>query len=176
MKDLSQSTKHVLHQPWKLKRKDNLFLSNFAQKEEDFVVHNSKGLFWLHFTTDSLKCCLACFSWLALVLPPFAKNMNLLVFDKWFEKLLCHKLRLFFVLDSIHERNKSAFEWIFASTMQWFKWNDEQNNCPLSDSHSKGWGLSAKLGKHSAIWGKLGTALQAYVLNPCTKFPPNPTS
>ena len=40
----------------------------------------------------------------------------------------------------------------------------------------KGWGLSAKLGKHSAIWGKLGTALQAYPLNPCTKFPPNPTS
>ena len=38
-----------------------------------------------------------------------------------------------------------------------------------------GWGLSAKLGKHSAIWGKLGTALQAYDLNPCTKFPPNPT-
>ena len=42
--------------------------------------------------------------------------------------------------------------------------------------HRKGWGLSAKLGKHSAIWGKLGTALQAYTLNPCTKFPPNPTS
>ena len=41
---------------------------------------------------------------------------------------------------------------------------------------SKGWGLSVKLGKHSAIWGKLGTALQAYALNPCTKFPPNPTS
>ena len=40
----------------------------------------------------------------------------------------------------------------------------------------KGWGLSVKLGKHSAIWGKLGTALQAYALNPCTKFPPNPTS
>ena len=40
----------------------------------------------------------------------------------------------------------------------------------------KGWGQSAKLGKHSAIWGKLGTALQAYALNPCTKFPPNPTS
>ena len=40
----------------------------------------------------------------------------------------------------------------------------------------KGWGLSEKLGKHSAIWGKLGTALQAYTLNPCTKFPPNPTS
>ena len=40
----------------------------------------------------------------------------------------------------------------------------------------KGWGLSAKLGKHSAIWGKLGTALQEYTLNPCTKFPPNPTS
>ena len=41
---------------------------------------------------------------------------------------------------------------------------------------SKGWGQSVKLGKHSAIWGKLGTALQAYALNPCTKFPPNPTS
>ena len=41
---------------------------------------------------------------------------------------------------------------------------------------AKGWGLSAKLWKHSAIWGKLGTALQAYALNPCTKFPPNPTS
>ena len=47
----------------------------------------------------------------------------------------------------------------------------------LPDSNNqKGWGLSAKLGKHSAIWGKLGTALQAYTLNPCTKFPPNPTS
>ena len=41
---------------------------------------------------------------------------------------------------------------------------------------NKGWGLSVKLGKHSAIWGKLGTALQAYALKPCTKFPPNPTS
>ena len=40
----------------------------------------------------------------------------------------------------------------------------------------KGWGLSAKLGKHSAIWGKLGTAHQAYTLKPSTKFPPNPTS
>ena len=45
-----------------------------------------------------------------------------------------------------------------------------------SPGFSKGWGLSAKLGKHSAIWGKLGTALQAYALNPCAKFPPNPTS
>ena len=44
------------------------------------------------------------------------------------------------------------------------------------DLRCKGWGQSAKLGKHSAIWGKLGTALQAYTLNPCTKFPPNPTS
>ena len=26
------------------------------------------------------------------------------------------------------------------------------------------------------IWGKLGTALQAYTMNPCTKFPPNTTS
>ena len=40
----------------------------------------------------------------------------------------------------------------------------------------KGWGQNAKLGPHSAIWGKLGTALQAYALNPCTKFHPNPTS
>ena len=40
----------------------------------------------------------------------------------------------------------------------------------------KGWGLSAKLGKHSAICSKLGTALQAYALNPCTKFAANPTS
>ena len=41
---------------------------------------------------------------------------------------------------------------------------------------TKGWGQSAKLGTHSAICSKLGTALQAYALNPCTKFPPNPTS
>ena len=40
----------------------------------------------------------------------------------------------------------------------------------------KGCGQSAKLGTHSAICSKLGTALQAYTLNPCTKFPPNPTS
>ena len=44
------------------------------------------------------------------------------------------------------------------------------------EKEAKGWGQSAKLGKHSVIWGKLGTALQAYTLNPCTKFPPNPTS
>ena len=46
----------------------------------------------------------------------------------------------------------------------------------LVAGRQKGWGLSAKLGKHSAIWGKLGTALHAYTLNPCTKFPTNPTS
>ena len=40
----------------------------------------------------------------------------------------------------------------------------------------KGWGQSAKLGTHNAICSKLDTALQAYALNPCTKFPPNPTS
>jgi len=40
----------------------------------------------------------------------------------------------------------------------------------------KGWGQSAKLKKHSRIWGKFGTAIQGYILNPCTKFPPNPTS
>ena len=34
----------------------------------------------------------------------------------------------------------------------------------------KGWGLSAKLGKHSAIWGKLGTALQP-LAHSCTRFP-----
>ena len=45
-----------------------------------------------------------------------------------------------------------------------------------SYTNSKGWGQSAKLWKHSAIWGKLGTALQAYALNPCTKFAANPTS
>ena len=39
----------------------------------------------------------------------------------------------------------------------------------------KGWGQGAKLGKHSAICSKLGTALQAYTLNPCTKFAANPT-
>ena len=40
----------------------------------------------------------------------------------------------------------------------------------------KGWGQSAKLKKQSRIWGKFGTAIQGYILNPCTKFPPNPTS
>merc|ERR1711973_140568 len=29
---------------------------------------------------------------------------------------------------------------------------------------------------HSTIWGKLGTVVQGYILNPCTRFPPNPTS
>ena len=47
---------------------------------------------------------------------------------------------------------------------------------PPSSEPLKGWGQSVKLGPHSAIWGKLGTALQAYTLYPCTKFPPNPTS
>ena len=44
-------------------------------------------------------------------------------------------------------------------------------NKMLTEYLAKGWGLSAKLGKQSAIWGKLGTALQAYTLNPCTMFP-----
>ena len=53
----------------------------------------------------------------------------------------------------------------------------ENQKCEVdSECCFKGWGLSAKLGKHSAIWGKLGTAIQGYILNPCTKFPPNPTS
>ena len=29
---------------------------------------------------------------------------------------------------------------------------------------------------HSTIWGKLGTVVQGYTLNPCTRFHPNPTS
>ena len=57
--------------------------------------------------------------------------------------------------------------------------SDEDNKMPrigVGTRLYKGWGQSVKLGPHSAIWGKLGTALQAYALNPCTKFPPNPTS
>merc|ERR1712240_386615 len=45
-----------------------------------------------------------------------------------------------------------------------------------SRDFDKGWGQSAKLKKHSRIWGRFGTAIQGYILNPCTKFPPNPTS
>ena len=63
------------------------------------------------------------------------------------------------------------------------QWSTEMTRFTKLIDHSifslcfyKGWGLSAKLGKRSAIWGKVGTALQAYTLNPCTKFPPNPTS
>ena len=52
----------------------------------------------------------------------------------------------------------------------------DEGNILNSDLDFKGWGQSAKLGTHSAICSKLGTALQAYTLNPCTKFPPNPTS
>ena len=51
-----------------------------------------------------------------------------------------------------------------------------ENYTQVWNFYWKGWGLSAKVGKHSEIWGKRGTALQAYTLNPCTKFPPNPTS
>ena len=32
----------------------------------------------------------------------------------------------------------------------------------IKSFYGKGWGQNAKLGPHSAIWGKLGTALQAY--------------
>ena len=38
----------------------------------------------------------------------------------------------------------------------------------------KGWGQSAKLGQHSAIWRKLGTALQAYAGTPVPSFPQIP--
>ena len=47
---------------------------------------------------------------------------------------------------------------------------------PPLPPHYKGWGQNAKLGPYSAIWGKLGTGVQGICLNPCTKFPPNPTS
>ena len=84
-----------------------------------------------------------------------------------------------------------------AITVQKLLWQDQQAGGTLFDSKvltstnssatvveefgqnsgfHKGWGQNAKLGPHSAIWGKLGTALQASALNPCTKFPPNPTS
>ena len=46
----------------------------------------------------------------------------------------------------------------------------------IVSTYCKGWGLIVKLGKHNAIWGKLGRALLAYALNPCTKFAANPTS
>ena len=59
---------------------------------------------------------------------------------------------------------------IFKGLAQTGGWPYERNLL------QKGWGQNAKLGPHSAIWGKLGTALQAHALNPCTKFPPNPTS
>ena len=55
-------------------------------------------------------------------------------------------------------------------------YSSESRNNTAREKNDKGWGQSAKLGKHSAIWGKLGTALQAYTLNPCTKFAANPTS
>ena len=42
--------------------------------------------------------------------------------------------------------------------------------------HSEGLRSDCISRAHSAIWGILGTALQAYTLNPCTKFSPNPTS
>ena len=40
----------------------------------------------------------------------------------------------------------------------------------------KGLGPDCISRAYSAIWGKLGTALQAYTLSPCTKFPQNHTS
>ena len=42
--------------------------------------------------------------------------------------------------------------------------------------HLKGLGSDCISRAHSAIWGKLGTALQAYTLKPCNKFPQKPTS
>ena len=72
------------------------------------------------------------------------------------------------------ERAKTTFQVEIATEWTHFKLSRFLYlNLAICD---KGWGLSAKLGKHCAIWGKLGTALQAYALNPCTKFPPNPTS
>ena len=66
--------------------------------------------------------------------------------------------------------------WFHSSKLLWTLLQFHPNDFLHHSASFKGWGLSVKLGKHSAIWGKLGTALQAYALNPCTKFPPNPTS
>ena len=55
-------------------------------------------------------------------------------------------------------------------TIIWKKWIAARND------NLQGVGSDCISRANSAIRGKLGTALQAYTLNPCTKFPPNPTS
>ena len=49
-------------------------------------------------------------------------------------------------------------------------------DCDNYHHFMKGLGSDCISRAHSAIWGKLGTALQAYTLDPYTKFTPNPTS
>ena len=85
-------------------------------------------------------------------------------------RIVCQRSFLFILLllkvwDIAHRRCQKSLDAHahFATSLDFHRWH-------------KGWGQNAKLGPHSAIWGKLGTALQAYALNPCTKFPPNPTS
>ena len=55
-------------------------------------------------------------------------------------------------------------------TIIWKKWIAARND------NLQGVGSDCISRANSAIRGKLGTALQAYTLNPSTKFPPNPTS
>ena len=76
------------------------------------------------------------------------------------------------IVDFLRKYRSSKVYWRYRSTFTFTSPSFPR----LAKALHKGWGLSAKLGKHSAIWGKLGTALQAYALNPCTKFAPNPTS
>ena len=105
---------------------------------------------------------------MSLQFPSLNKCKVALVASLWFLTGMNFQMRLQFAhLNRCKSRSKHLFPPCASFYMS-------SNGLP-KQSH-KGWGLSAKLGKHSAICGKLGTALQAYALNPCTKFPPNPTS
>ena len=55
----------------------------------------------------------------------------------------------------------------------WFQWQTKKNKLTWI---KKLLGSDCISRAHCAIWGKLGTALQAYTLDPCTKFPPYSTS
>ena len=79
-------------------------------------------------------------------------------------------------LDSVNVSGMFAFEKFFSSHGPSLRRKTGHIKFSRKVDGGKGWGQNAKLGPHSVIWGKLGTALQAYALNPCTKFPPNPTS
>ena len=64
--------------------------------------------------------------------------------------------------------------WFHSSKLLWTLLQFHPNDFLHHSASFKGWGLSVKLGKHRAIWGQLGTALQAFTLNPCTRFPQIP--